>query len=116
MALYTKAAEAGHLRSQGNLAMLYQASGEWEKAYVWLRIAEMGGGGAQARPVIEQAKKHMSQGQIDSSEVKVSEWQKAHTKKPYIRFWTVSQQAGIKAASTATRQTLWAQASGFGIH
>ncbi|PYP90807.1 MAG: hypothetical protein DMG65_09875 [Candidatus Angelobacter sp. Gp1-AA117] len=82
MALYTKAAEAGHLRSQGNLAMLYQASGEWEKAYVWLRIAEMGGGGAQARPVIEQAKKHMTQGQIDSSEVKVAEWQKAHTKKP----------------------------------
>ncbi len=80
--LYTKSAEAGHLRGQGNLAMLYRASGEWEKAYTWLRIAEAGGGGAQARPMIEDVKKHMTQAQIDSAEVKVAEWQKSHTTKP----------------------------------
>jgi hypothetical protein len=82
MALYTKAAEAGQLRGQGNLAMLYRASGEWQKAYMWLRIAEIGGGGAQAQPVIDDLKKHMTQAQIDAAEAKVAEWQKAHTMKP----------------------------------
>jgi hypothetical protein len=81
MALYTKAAEAGHPRGQGNLAMLYRASGEWEKSYVWLRIAEIGGGGAQARAVIEDVKKHMTQEQIDAAEMKVAEWEKAHPTK-----------------------------------
>ena len=80
-ALYSRAAEAGHPRSQGNLAMLYRASGEWERAYMWLRIAEIGGGGAQARPVIEEVKKHMTQDQIDAAEVQVTDWQKAHSSK-----------------------------------
>jgi len=82
IALYTKAAEAGHLRGQGNLAMLYRASGEWEKAYMWLRVAEIGGGGAQARPAIEDVKKHMTQAQVDAAEAKVAEWQEAHTTRP----------------------------------
>ena len=63
-ALYTKAAEAGQLRGQGNLAMLYRASGEWEKAYMWLRVAEIGGGGAQARVAIDDVKKHMSKHEL----------------------------------------------------
>jgi uncharacterized protein len=82
MALYTKAAEAGQLRGQGNLAMLYRASGDWEKAYMWLRIAELGGGGAQTQPVIEDVKKHMTQEQIDAAEAKAGEWRKAHTTRP----------------------------------
>jgi hypothetical protein len=82
MALFTKAAEAGQLRGQGNLAMLYRASGEWEKAYMWLRVAEIGGGDAQARAAIEDVKKHLTQAQVDAAEAKVAEWQKAHTTKP----------------------------------
>ena len=82
MALYKKAAEAGHLRGQGNLAMLYRASGDWADAYMWLRIAEIGGGSAQAHPVIEDVKKHMTEPQIDAAEAKVIEWQKSHSAKP----------------------------------
>ena len=80
-ALYAKAAEQGHPRGMGNLAMMYVASGDWEKAYIWLRIAE-NLGGSEARPAIENAKKHMTQGQIDLGELKVVEWEKAHPRKP----------------------------------
>jgi uncharacterized protein len=80
-ALYSKAAEAGHLRAQGNLAMLYRESGEFEKAYVWLRIAEVGGGGAQARPVMEDVKRHMTREQIEAAEIQVTEWETAHSSK-----------------------------------
>jgi uncharacterized protein len=78
MTLYTNAAEAGQLRGQGNLAMLYRASGEWEKAYMWLRIAELGGASEQAKPAIEDVKKHMTPEQIDAAEAKAAEWRKAH--------------------------------------
>jgi len=81
MALYTKAAEKGHPRSQGNLAMMYVAAGEWDKAYIWLRIAE-NAGGTEARPAIENAKKHLTQAQIDLAEAKVLEWSKEHPHKP----------------------------------
>ena len=80
MALYTKAAESGHLRGQGNLAMMYVASNEWEKAYVWLRIAETAGA-AEASPVLQDVKKHLTQAQVDLAESKVSDWQKAHPRK-----------------------------------
>ena len=82
MALYTKAAEGGQLRAQGNLAMLYRASGDWEKAYMWLRIAELGGGGAQAQPAIDDVKKHMTQEQIDAAEAKAAEWRRTYVIKP----------------------------------
>ena len=62
--------------------MLYRASGEWEKAYIWLRIAELGGGDAQAQPVIDDVKKHMTQEQIDAGEMKVAEWQRAQPIRP----------------------------------
>lgn len=82
MTLYTRAAEAGHLTSQGNLAMMYAASEQWDKAYIWLRIAENGGAGAQARSILESVKSHLTPMQIDQAEIKVVEWQKAHPKKP----------------------------------
>jgi TPR repeat protein len=81
MNLYTRAAENGHITSQGNLAMMYVASGEWEKAYLWLRIAE-NAGGAQARPFIEDAKKHLSPEQIELAESEVTEWMKKHQRQP----------------------------------
>ncbi len=77
---YTKAAEAGSTRSEHSLGILYGRSGQLEKAYFWLRIADSSGY-AESKPLIEKMKPLLSSAQLQAQEKEVSEWLNAHPAK-----------------------------------
>ena len=77
---YTKAAEAGVARSEHNLGILYGRSGQLEKAYFWLRIADSSGH-VGSKPYIEKMKLLLSPAQLQAQEKEVSAWLSAHPSK-----------------------------------
>ncbi len=74
---YTKAAEAGNRKSQNNLAILYGGSGQWDKSYFWLRVAQSLGA-TENQPAVEKVKAHLSAAQVDVEEKNISAWIDAH--------------------------------------
>ena len=78
---YSKATEAGSVRSGHNLAMVYGELGEADKAYFWLRMAQSSGH-AEDPALIETAKSHLSAAQVSEQEQKLLVWKDAHPAKP----------------------------------
>jgi TPR repeat protein len=77
---YTKAAEAGSARSQRNLGILFGRSGQPEKAYFWLRVAESSGD-AESKPFIDKLKPMLPSAQVEAQEKEVVFWLNAHLPK-----------------------------------
>ncbi len=77
---YTKAAEAGSVRSQRDLGILYGRSGQAEKAYFWLRIAESNGD-SDSKQFIDKLKSILPPVQQEAQEKDVGVWLNAHPPK-----------------------------------
>jgi TPR repeat protein len=77
---YTKAAEAGSVRSQRNLGILYGRSGQAEKAYFWLRVAESNGD-SDSKQFIDKLKSILPPAQQEAQEKEVASWLNAHPPK-----------------------------------
>jgi len=80
IAYYTKAAEAGSARSQHNLGILFGRSGQPEKAYFWLRVAETSGYG-ESKSFIDKLKPLLPAAQVETVEKEVVAWLNAHPAK-----------------------------------
>jgi hypothetical protein len=77
---YTKAAEAGSTRAQRNLGILFGRSGQPEKAYFWLRVAESSGD-AESKSFIDKLKPLLPPEQVEAAEKEVVAWLNAHPAK-----------------------------------
>ena len=77
---YMKAAEAGSVRSQRNLGILYGRSGQAEKAYFWLRVAESYGD-SDSKQFIDKLKTILPPAQQEAQEKEVGVWLNAHPPK-----------------------------------
>jgi hypothetical protein len=77
---YTKAAEAGNTRAQGNAAILCGQAGDWKQSYVWMRIAE-NLGSIQNRPAIDRVKAYLTPDEVAAAETNILDWEKNHPAK-----------------------------------
>jgi TPR repeat protein len=77
---YTKASEAGSVRSQRNLGILYGSAGQPEKAYFWLRVAESEGD-LDSKQFIDKLKSVLPAAQVEAQEKEIGVWLKAHPSK-----------------------------------